>query len=408
MTSSLLIFHYGQSNADCHDAGPSFDAPCLRDPRIVVPNDGAGFRGLFGRPRKVNITGFEPAFADTPNVQSIGHAAAARYLVDTPDTAFSQIIVRSGAKGGRPLCGFVKDARDIYGIYLGSDGELSPLILDMFEDIHQICTAAKKNGAPVTHVVIPFFHGEADRATPRDIYTLILTEMMNVVEAHLAKMDLPVTWMMTQASGTGGGYAGNAWENRMSVFDICDTRANAHFASANYAYQLMDAAHLNATSKALIGEMLGLQIKHALQGTALPITKLREAAYAGHHIELTFDSPHGISLATDEFPTPHTPHGFQIKGHSKQAITQVEQIGSHQLRLHCALPVCQSQGELRYAYFINRKQEYEDDTQFPLGRGSLCDDWVTASAIVPGRRVLRWAPGFALPLSKLAQNALAA
>lgn len=408
MSKSLLIFSYGQSNADCHDAGPSFEAKCLADPRIVVPNDGCGFRGLVGRPRKTNITGFEPAWQHTPKVQSIGHAVAARYLVENPKTDYSQVIIRSGAKGGRPLCGFKRQDQEIFGIYLDSEGDLSPLLLDMFEDISQMVAAAKDNGAPIAQVVIPFFHGEADRAAPRDSYTNVLADMMNVIEAQLDAMGLPVTWLMTQPSGTSAGYAGNAWESRMSVLDICDIRPNAFFASANYAFELCDAAHLNATSKALIGEALGLQMANVLHGTPLPPTKLLHAQMDGRTIDLTFDGPNGIKLAQRELPNPHTPYGFEIDGRTDQLIKRVQQTGTHQLRLHCALPVCQSQGELRYAFSRNVRGQSNDETLYPFGRGALCENWEAKSAVIPRRRVRRWVPGFALPLSKVAQNVMAA
>lgn len=408
MSKSLLIFSYGQSNADCHDAGPSFTAKCLRDPRIVVPNDGYGFRGLVGRPRKKPITGFEPAFDNAPLVQSIGHAAAARYLLENPKTAYSKIIVRSGAKGGRPLCGFKNGDRDIYGIYLDSAGDLSPLLMDMFEDIRQIAAAAKAEGAPIDHVVIPFFHGEADRSATRSGYTAVLSDMMNVIEKRLAKLDLPVTWLMTQPSGTSASHAGNAWANRMSVLDICDARANVHFASANYAYELCDAAHLNATSKALIGEKLGLQMSNVLHGVPLAPTKLLHARMDGTTIDLTFDGPYGVKLVQRELPNPHTPYGFEIDGRSDQLIKRVRQIGTHQVQLHCALPVCASQGELRYAFSRNVRGQSDDETLYPFGRGGLCENWETKSSVIPRRRVRRWVPGFALPLSEFAQNELAA
>lgn len=408
MGKSLLIFSYGQSNADCHDAGPAFQTRCLQDARIVVPNDGFGFRGLTGRRRPKDISGFEPAHQNTPQVQSIGHAAAARYLLEHPRTEFSQIIVRSGAKGGRPLAGFKKDGRDIYGIFLGSDGDLSPLLLEMCEDIRQIAKAAKAGGAPITQVVIPFFHGEADRSASRHAYTDALGDMMQVIDARLRHMGLPVIWLLTQPSGTSGAYAGNAWENRMSVLDICETRPNAHFVTANYAYELADAAHLNATSKALIGEMLGLQLGHALQGSPLPPTTLIAAEAAGRTIDLTFDGPNGIKLARRAFPSPHSLHGFEIAGQTDQAITRVQQTGSHQLRLHCTLPVSASQGQLRYAFSANPRSALDDQTLFPFGRGSLCENWAAKSAVIPGKRVLRWVPGFALCLSRVAQKSLAA
>ena len=213
---------------------------------------------------------------------------------------------------------------------------------------------------------------------------------------------------MTQPSGTSAGFAGNAWASRMSVLDICEARDNAHFASANYAYELCDAAHLNATSKALIGEALGCQINNALLGPALPATKLVRAQMEGHTIDLTFDGPNGIKLAPREIPVPITPHGFAIDGRTEQMIKKVQQTGTHTLRLHCKLPVSETQGELRYAFARNAGGLHEDETLFPFGRGSLCEDWEAKSAIVPRKRLRRWVPGFALCLTKVAQKELVA
>lgn len=408
MGQSLLILHYGQSNADCHNAGPAFDAECLRDPRIVVPDDGYGFRGLAGRPRRKQIENFIPAHEDAPLVQSIGKAAAARYLLETPDTAYSQIIVRSSAKGGRPLCGYRKGDRLVDGIFLDADGDLSPLLTDMFEDVRQIVGVAEDMGEPITEVVIPFFHGEADRAADRSAYATVLMDMMNVVEEKFAEMGLQPHWLVTQPSGTSGGYAGNAWDSRMSVLDVCAERSNAHFVAANYAYELIDAAHLSGTGKALVGEILGQQIARVLHETSLEPTKVVSATMDEYWIDLTFDGPFGITLDDSHFPAPHVPHGFEIAGRSDQSVTSVEVLSNTELRIHCSQPLSTTQGQLQYAFSSNAGCKYNDESKFPFGRGSLCEDWAVPSAIVPDTVLRRWVPGFAIPLGEIAQKALAA
>lgn len=408
MSKSLLILSYGQSNADCHNAGPAFDAACLKDTRIVVPNDGFGVRGLAGRPRKRDITGFDLACTDTPAVQSIGKAAAARYLLEHPDTDYTQLIVRSSAKGGRPLRGFHKDGRAIDGVFLDADGGLSPFLLNMCEDVRQMVRVAADMGAPIDQVMIPFFHGEADRAADRDTYTETVIEMMDVIEARFLKLGLRTSWLMTQPSGTSGGFSGNAWASRMSVLDICAMRENAHFVTANYAYQLVDASHLNATAKALIGEMIGIQMGRVLHDVPLAPTTLVSAELGDQWIDLTFDGPHGIALVSGETPDPRVLYGFEIAGRTEQEITDIQRINRHSVRLHCALPLLPNQGKLRYAFSHNVRNVHNDGTLYPFGRGSLCEHWSTPSAIVPGRDVRRWVAGFELPVGRIIKNAMAA
>jgi hypothetical protein len=96
---------FGQSNADLHDAGPAFESTFLDDDRVVVPNDGHGFRGTQGRPTKREITGFQKAYGYETRAQSLAQPAAVRFLRHCHDDDIQQVIIRSGAKGGRPLIG---------------------------------------------------------------------------------------------------------------------------------------------------------------------------------------------------------------------------------------------------------------------------------------------------------------
>lgn len=408
MTHSILFMSFGQSNADCHNAGPAFDHPVLDDSRIVLPNDGFGFRGVMGRPRAKVIDGFVPAFGFDPKCQSSGVAAATRFLHEVDDDQIAQVIVRSGAKGGRPLIGRIHRDRVIEGIFREHDGTASILMLSMIEDIYQIAAAADEMGQPIHHIYIPFFHGEADRNTPRATYIDLLTQMMDIIDDACADIGIPTTWLLTQASGTAPMHNGNAWENRLGIKDLAVQRDNAVFANANYALPLFDSAHLDATGKVLAGEQIGKCAAQVYRGgvTSAPITPVAAIA-DGSMIRVRFNRVLNAVIDRDSIPAPQFTDGFQITGQDADFVQSVDPTPDGHLTLTCAGPV-PANCQLNYAYARRSHNDPTEDVAYPYGRGCLRTSQSEASLILPDRALHNWVPAFSVPIAQTAVDEKAA
>ena len=396
MPHSLLIMSYGQSNADCHDAGPAYQTECLQDSRIVVPNDGFGFRGRLARTNETSITGFDPAFDNIPGAQSIGMAAAAGYLAHTPNDQPAQIVVRSAGRGGRPLISRFHREREIEGIYKEAAGAFTMTFQTLLNELAVIAENCAAMGAPLRHVYLPLFHGEADQGNDPQVYAKELTNMMDDVDAYLQTIGLKSDWLMTQPSGTILSFSGNAWKNRLVLDRIARDRPNAHLACANYGYSLADAAHLDARGKALIGEILGLTMAEIRDKALSRPVALKTLVTDGAQLDLIFDSPRGLVLDRTRFPDPEHICGFQLLKKREQLIKTVEQVGERQFRLTCQHPV-ERGSVLNYA-FARGTHAPPDGIPFPFGRGCIREDWTQPSITAPGEELLRWIPSFSAPL----------
>lgn len=409
MKHSILIMMFGQSNADAHNAGPAIQSAFLDTPAVVAPNDGRGIQGLRGQPRKTDITGFVPSYNPRAPIQSIAAAIGCGLWSGAHTPNLKRIIARSAAQGGRPLHGNFNHGRHLEGIHLDGFGNRSSLYQTLITDIRQIRDAAIAGGAPLRHIYIPFFHGEADRSMGRAAYADGLRALMDDADADIAAMGLGATWLLTQSSGTGPGYIGNGWANRLSLCDVAQTRPNAHLIAANYAYALEDSIHLNATAKALMGEFIAHQITALEAGTNPSITRLLDTIITGQTIDLHFHSPHGLVLDQSQFPAPGHTMGFNIARQRDQAITRVEQTGRDTVRLHCARPLDGAQTQINYAFQTVRADTSQEHTSsYAIGRGCLREDWSRPSQILPGTSLFNWAPGFSVCLADVAVPALAA
>jgi hypothetical protein len=399
MTDSILFMSFGQSNADCHNAGPAFDHPVLDDPRIVLPNDGYGFRGVMGRPRKKVIDGFVPAFGFDPTCQSSGVAAATRFLHEVNDDTISQVIVRSGAKGGRPLVGRVHRDRIIEGIFREHDGTAAILLLSMIEDIYQIAAAAIDMGKPIRKIFIPFFHGEADRNTPRDTYIELMMQLMDIIDDAASDIGIPTTWLLTQAAGTAPTHDGNAWENRLGIKDLAELRPNAAFASTNYALPLFDSAHLSAAGKVLAGEQVGRCAARLENGdNAGSVVKPEIALADGREIHLRFGTPIDTILDRSTIPTPLFTDGFCVAGQALDFVTEVIPTTDGHLRLICADTIPEN-CRLTYAFATRAKNDPSEDVQYPYGRGCLRRTESVPSLILPEQELHEWIPSFSIDIT---------
>ena len=413
MSHSILFMTFGQSNADCHDAGPAYDVPVFDDPRIVLPNDGFGFRGTIGRTTTQPIDGFVPSYGFSPKVQSSGVAAAARYLnalsSATPDDMPTQVIVRSAAKGGRPFIGYLKDDREIAGIFKAHTGAYSQIFQNLLIEIKKIAAVTRAQGAPLRHVFLPFFHGEADRATDRDVYTSVATEMMDIVDQTVHALGITSHWLLTQPSGTAPTHGGNAWANRMSVLEIATQRPNAHFASANYALTLADAAHLSAESKVIAGELIGLTAARIVTGQTdqnRPVL-VQDITATGNEITVTFDTDVPLALDQSAFPSPKMNFGFQVAQQAPDFVTDATVIDGTTLRLTCAGPVPVGV-TLNYAFASQKRQDPGKDVIYPFGRGCLREMNSLSSCILEDKSLKRWVPAFSVPIQEAVTLARAA
>lgn len=398
--SSILVMMFGQSNADAHNAGPSLPAPFLDNARCVVPNDGRTFQGWRGRPATKPITGFVPSYNPLGKIQSIGAAIGCSVLDRMKDDeTLDRVIVRSAARGGCPLLAREGNGRVTPGIHLDLDGSRSAIFEGFIGDVRQIRAAAEADGAPIRQVYIPFFHGEADRSAPHEEYRQNLERMMDDAEAALAEMSLGCTWLMTQASGTAEGSTGNAWATRACLDDITTQRHNAHLVATNYGLALADSVHLNARSKALIGELIARRLVALETGNDKSITRLAHMIVQDNMVDLLFDSPTGITFDTTRFPLPDTALGFSVTGQRDQEILSVEQTGPATVRLICALPLEGPKTRVSYAFqkAISIK-DHVPEHPYPVGRGCLREDWSAPSRILEGEELLSWVPAFSVPL----------
>ena len=403
--SSILVMLFGQSNADAHNAGPSLPAPFLDNPRCVVPNDGRSFQGWRGRERQKPITGFVPSFNPKSKIQSIGAAIGCSVLDQlADDSSLEQVIVRTAARGGCPLRARAKHGRITEGIHRDIMGFLSPIFTGFIDDVRAIKDAADAAGAPIRHLYIPFFHGEADRSADHDTYRDNLTMMLDEADAAFTEMGLTVDWLLTQASGTAEGSNGNAWASRIGLTEIAANRPNAHLVATNYGYKLADAVHLTAESKALVGELIAHRLVALEKGKAKRLTRIAHMVVRKNEIDLLFDSPTGITLDTTRFPTPNTMMGFSVTGQKGQDVIGIEQTGPATIRLICALPVGGHKTRVNYAYKVNIGiPDHIPDHQYPSGRGCLREDWSTRSTIIDGEDILSWVPSFSIPVDPVVE-----
>ncbi|WP_373356499.1 hypothetical protein [Pseudoroseicyclus sp. CXY001] len=383
---SLLIMAFGQSNADVHNAGPRLAAAPLEDPRLVIPDDGAGFRGHMGLAPKRPVSGFTPFAPFERRVMSLTGAAGARVLHEMGEAAPARIILRSGAKGGRRLLGLRQGEREVDGLLRTCAGDVSPLFASLLRVIAEICEAAAGQGPEVGAIAFVFAHGESERRMERGTYVGLLHEMMDQVAEVLAPLALPLHWHLVQAAGPGAEGAGNAWPNRLALADIARARPDASLAAAAYPWPLADGVHYSAEGKALLGEVLGRAIAGQLSGTPRALPELARAEAEGTRLRLAFTGP---ELTLDPDP-PAGRHGFAM---ARGEVAEVAASG-HEVEITLAAPA--GPGGLSYAYAPWSRGTRSGHPHAALGGGALRSVAAVPSILIPGRRLHDWAPAFAL------------
>lgn len=395
--TSILLFFFGQSNADVFPSKPPLDHPLEQDPRILTPNDGWGVRGCLGRAQRQPISGFDPAFGKTDKGQSMGIAAAARILHDLPDADAPRVIVRSGAKGSMRLDGFTHRGRDHFGLITDHLGEASPILTSYLEVGRQIVQAARDAQHPVGHVYIPFFHGESDMRLPRTTYATRLSHLIGVVDSTFAEMGLETTWLLTQPGGTSSEGNGNHWPNRLALWDVADRHDNAYLVAANYAYPMQDHSHIGATGKALIGEKLGIVISRLMAGAPPDLPRPIDWRHSEGFLEVRFAPGTELILDRAQFPAPNAPDGFSTSPEPALQVAQAELSRDGVLRLRLSEPRPARPFCLNYAYRDLHKRNQTPSDGYPFGRGCLRAAAGTRSILLPEYEIYDWVPAFSLP-----------
>jgi len=395
--TSILLFFFGQSNADVFLSRPPISHPLERDTRILTPNDGWGIRGSMGRPQTRPITGFETAFDHSENSQSMGIAAAARLLHELRDEPAPHVIVRSGAKGGRRLDGFAHSKQNHYGLITDHLGQPSILLKSFLNTGRQIVEAARNEGIPVSEVFIPFFHGEGDVSLPRAAYADRLRHLIDTVDTCFAEMDLKTTWLLTQPGGTSNEGNGNHWPNRLSLWDVADALENVHLVSANYAYPMEDHSHIGPVGRALIGEQLGRAIAGLMRGVAPNLPRPRAWSVFDGVAKINFGKDAELALDRTQFPRPRGTDGFSLStGPDEQVIdATIDDDGDVSLKL--SREVRNRPFVLNYAYRRLPKPERTPTDGYPFGRGCLRCGSGVPSLLLPERYLFDWVPAFSLP-----------
>lgn len=397
---SVLLFFYGQSNADVFLSKPALNHPLERDPRILAPNDGWGVRGSMGRMQRTQITGFEPAYLHTENAQSIGVAAGVRLLHELAEEDRPNVIVRSGAKGGMRLDGLTHRERKQYGLLTDHRGMQSPLLTSFLETGAQIIRTAKAHGMPIKRVFIPFFHGESDAGLDRKEYADRLCDLISLVSNEFSALGVETTWLLAQPGGTSSEGSGNRWPNRLALFDVEDKFANAVLTIANYSYPMADNSHIGATGKALIGEKLGIAISELMSGQARSLPRPLSASFQNKSVDIKLSGDCGLALDRSEFPAAHSSDGFSTSLRSALIVQSSEIMSGNTVRLQLAGVLPRRDFQVHYAFSNLRQPDRYQSDGFPFGRGSLRTTRVKQSILIPGKNIYDWVPAFTVSVSK--------
>lgn len=386
---SILVVGFGQSNADVHNAGPRIAAAALDDPRLVVPNDGGGFRGMPVRPVEA-ITGFAPFAPHERKAMSLLGAAGARILHEMGADAPGRIVIRSAARGGRRFETLAKDDSLVEGILFGPDkrsSELFERFLMTITRIRELAELAERDGRRVAAICPVFVHGESDRAMSRAAYRDLTETMMDRTAQALAPLRVPLHWFAVQAGGTGQGGSGNAWPNRDAIRDLAASRSDLTLAAAGYAYALHDRIHFSATGKALLGETVGRAIAGWLRGQKPALPRLRRMRPEGAQLRLEFDTD--APLVIDLAPACGH-HGFSLQqGHIRDVWTR-----GREVVLELDQPA-EGVAGLAYAW-ASRASAPGARPDHPVGGGALRTARTDPSILLPGESWYDWVPGFAL------------
>jgi hypothetical protein len=391
---SILIMHYGQSNAGITPAGGHIDG-AVASPvgSVLMPNDGKGARGWLGKVPSVPITGFLPiddtVFGD---IQSVVGPAGGAYVCGQGDNS-PLAIVRSEAKGGQT---FIGNGKNQIGLHLEMDRVTkSQIYNNLIGSITAIVAQAAVDGIPVQTIYIPFTHQEADMGSEGASYLTQLQSFISDVETDLTPLGIPVVWLLDQAGGTTGGGNGNVWPARLVLQDAADTAENVHLIGPRYPYPIFDRIHWTNRGKVLYGELLGLAISELENGNPFYAARVRAVSRTENVITITFDSQYPLTFDDNTpFPVNISFKGFTLDGVKNGAqIISAEVTGLREVTITLDKVPSGSDMKIRYAY-RSRDASESDDSGWVVGNGALREAWSAPSRVFPSETLYKWIPGF--------------
>jgi hypothetical protein len=393
---SILLMGFGQSNADVHDAGPRLFPDADSDLPIVMPNDGRNFRGWGYFEQAKEITGFLPVTEASEKIQSLLAAASGRILNDISDEALKRIIIRSAACGGRRFNAIQKDDVEIEGIYKRLDGSDSTIFSNFIASLDQCIAVAQDEGLPVKKIYVVWLHGESDRAMEQDEYSAILSNLMDATERRLSDRGTSIDWALVQASGSGTRGGGNAWPNRLSIFDVANARENVTVVCTGYAYEMIDGSHYSGYGKLQLGENIGRRISDHLSDTFKPLPRPIMVRIEGTEVSVKFQTSDPLCFDTSTFTPPDDFYGFSATDRPNINLTGVAVTSDDTVTLSFSEEPDPDKLKINYAFMHNRRGATFVESSHPVGRGSLRTVLSTPSCLKPDEILHDWVPGFSI------------
>lgn len=401
---------YGQSNANVTrllddlmwDTPPlPYHAFMLDDMNaITAGNLRGGMMGWQGVAvqRGSRMINASEALRDTQDYASVAFATEARLQ---PGTLRRVSLIRSSAWGGNRLVG----TAPAQGIWQDSVGAYTQSYLNWRGDLLQSYELMTEAGYLVDQVNIHFTHQEADWQTTRALYLSQFLGMKADIEAWIAA-NLPgvtVEWFVDQASGSGlrtGSYQGGLWPSRMAIYDATlPSNGGENITMVMPRYWLtfgttmagaQEDIHHSYRSRIWQGEVYGYARKEKRAGRPWRCPVMTSASVSGNEVVVNFDSlqPLVIDMA---FCKVRPDAGFVV-GNGAQ-VTGVRLTGQRQVTVTCATAPATS---ISYAYRAFDGQDVLDE--WPLSTGAIRDAWETPSLFDPGKKLVRAALGYQLPL----------
>ncbi|MFT5798407.1 MAG: hypothetical protein ACI84R_002474 [Candidatus Azotimanducaceae bacterium] len=379
---SLLLMGFGQSNMDFFQAQPCIFPDVDNKSPIYCPNDGLGIRGRLGLligegPNPDDFTGLIPIREDTFNGQSMLAVAAETLYRSRKSKGLERVVVRSEARGGRPLIGYNREITgrivEVEGIFRTADGSLGRPFRNLLKTTINLMNLAKETGPPIKHIYLCWAHGEADRSKNYDSYLKRLYELMDYYDEMVSEQGASVTWMFIQPGGTNCSGNGNRWPNRLVLLEVSDQRENAFTCAAAYWTPLHDGIHYSAQGRVALGERVGQMIARIEAGESGELPRPRHAVLDGNKLIVTFDTDAPL-LLDEEADIPVEPaYGFQSFDLTRTTIKSVEILGSSTVCLTFENTPDYETLQVVYAY---RNWTIKDDSlggssELPIGRGAL-------------------------------------
>lgn len=381
-----IVLNLGQSNADPQALGESFIFTDNPTPdHVLMPNDwngtNGGLRGWNGFPITVPTTALVPAVEQ--GVQSSSSAFAAAVNVIDPQGA--RLWIATGeARGGATLIAPL--AQDC--IWKTETDDPSQARINTIAKMTEIMSLAPV--AP-SLIVINFTHQESDRFLARGVYRDQCLAYMDDVEADLAFTGLPIVWICNQWGGySGGATIGSNFADKLDIVEVCETRANAIMAIPRYHLPfglttgaLPDQIHHSYLSRVRMAEAHAFALRDWEDGRGWQCAKPVSAVSTGDAIFVEFTAPTPMTADPDLVETePYL--GFSLTG-TAITITGVEQVGGRRWKLTTSAHV--PAGAL-VGYSYRGKLPEDVDTRYPVGAGSLREQW-TAKGPITGLPVYR-------------------